>query len=94
MIFFCPCKDIAYDYCPIDVTGFAPDNIRPDYKAECREVATGVCEGSVKKQVNKNGCGISSEDLLELQGKCERQVNRMTGGFTDTPRPTPRPTSR
>ena len=43
-------------------------------------MAYGICEGVVGTQVNDNGCSISANDLKTLQGKCERQVNRMTGG--------------
>ena len=87
--------EIAFEYCPFNAaTSFAP---RPDYKEQCRQVATGVCKGSIKEQVNNNGCGISNAKLEDLQAKCRRQVNRMTGAGGNNPignRPTPRPTNR
>jgi hypothetical protein len=73
-------QELAFEYCPFDdAASFAPGD-QPDYKEACREVATGICEGAVGNQVNDNGCGISPNDLKDLQAKCERQVNRMTGG--------------
>eukprot|EP00956_Cyclotella_meneghiniana_P011474 scaffold16121_cov68-Cyclotella_meneghiniana.AAC.2 len=88
-------QEIAFEYCPFNAaTSFAP---RPDYKEQCRQVATGVCKGSIKEQVNSNGCGISNAKLEDLQAKCRRQVNRMTGAGGNNPignRPTPRPTNR
>ena len=73
-------QEIAFEYCPFSASAsFAPES-QPDYKQECREVAYGFCEGAVGNQVNDNGCSISTGDLKNLQEKCERQVNRMTGG--------------
>ena len=77
------CKEIAFEYCPFDASAsFAPES-SPDYKEKCREVAYGVCEGAVGDQVNDNGCSISTSDLEDLQDKCVRQVNKMTGGPSD-----------
>ena len=73
-------SEIAFEFCPFDIAAsFAPDD-QPDYKEACREVATSICEGSVGDQVNDNGCSISSNNLKILEAKCERQVNKMTGG--------------
>jgi hypothetical protein len=73
-------QELAFEYCPFDAAAsFAPGD-QPDYKQACREVAYGICAGAVGDQVNANGCSIFSNDLKELQDKCERQVNRMTGG--------------
>lgn len=59
--------EIAFEYCPFNAaTSFAP---RPDYKEQCRQVATGVCKGSIKEQVNNNGCGISNAKLEDLQAR-------------------------
>ena len=42
-----------------------------------------MCEGAVGDKVNDNGCSISTSDLEDLQDKCVRQVNKMTGGPSD-----------
>ena len=80
VLFFALQTEIAFEFCPFDIAAsFAPDD-QPDYKETCREVATGICKGNVGDQVNDNGCSISTSGLKELQAKCERQVNDMTGG--------------
>lgn len=72
--------EIAFEYCPFNAAvSFAPGD-QPDYKQACREVAYGICQGVVGNQVNANGCSISANDLKTLQGKCKREVNKMTGG--------------
>jgi len=69
--------------------------MEPDYKEKCREVATGVCEGAVGDQVSQNGCSITTSDLLELQNKCEGQVDSMTGVTSEpSSKPTRRPTKK
>ena len=76
-------QEIAFEYCPFDAAAsFAPES-SPDYKEKCREVATGICKGALKDQVNDNGCSISNNDLKDLQDKCEHQVDMMTGGGDD-----------
>ena len=79
-------QEIAFEACPFDaVTSFAPG--RPNYKEKCRRVAYGICQGSVGAEVEKNGCSLTTGELLELQEKCEGQVNEMTGGpFLDDDR--------
>eukprot|EP00956_Cyclotella_meneghiniana_P000016 scaffold40_cov68-Cyclotella_meneghiniana.AAC.3 len=52
----------------------------PNYKKTCRSVAYGICEGSIYGYVRENGCSISTSKLSQLQGKCEDQVDSMTGG--------------
>ncbi|KAL7503939.1 hypothetical protein ACHAXN_001657 [Cyclotella atomus] len=93
-------QEIAFGFCPFNAeSSFA----RPNYKERCRLVAVGICEGNVGKQVEKNGCGISSGELQKLQDKCEDQVNEMVGGpfqdddrfdMVNTPKPTKKPSSR
>ncbi|KAL3784381.1 hypothetical protein ACHAWO_001627 [Cyclotella atomus] len=73
-------QELAFEYCPFDASSsFAPES-QPDYKEACREVATGICKGAVGDQVMDNGCTISTSELKDLQDKCERQVDEMTGG--------------
>jgi hypothetical protein len=70
---------IAFDFCPFsaaDATGYS----QPNYKASCRSVAYGVCEGAIYSNVRGNGCSISTSQLSKLQNKCEGQVDSMTGG--------------
>ena len=92
--------EIAYEYCQFSAITFGHDPAL-DYKQNCREVAYGVCEGSVGDQVNDNGCDISYWQLIRLQRKCEDQVDMMTNGGDDdnsgnivTSKPSNRPTSR
>lgn len=56
-----------------------------DYKKDCRKVAYGVCEGHISTAVkticrNPNERVRTTSELRSLQTKCEKQVNRMTGG--------------
>jgi hypothetical protein len=95
--------EIAFGFCPFNAESSLA---RPNYKERCRQVAVEICEGKVGKQVNKNGCGISSSELKELQDQCEDQVNDMVGGpfqdddrfddnfIVDTPKPTKKPSKR
>mmetsp|Transcript_19895 Transcript_19895/g.43148 ORF Transcript_19895/g.43148 Transcript_19895/m.43148 type:complete len:220 (-) Transcript_19895:167-826(-) len=55
-----------------------------DYKKECREVAYGICTGYIPTAVktvcrNPKETLRTNKELRELQGKCEKQVNKMTG---------------
>ena len=54
----------------------------PDYVSQCKEVATNVCEGQIPS-VARRWCSdeaMSTTELLDLQRKCENQVNRMLHG--------------
>lgn len=86
---------IAYEFCPF----VAAESLgRPNYKEQCRVVAIGICEGSVGQQVQKNGCTLTTSELLVLQDKCTDAVNDLSGGpFLDDDRfnqPTERPTNK
>jgi hypothetical protein len=71
---------IAFDYCPFSVQADATAYGQPNYKASCRSVAYGVCEGAIYGYVRDNGCSISTSKLNQLQDECEDQVDSMTGG--------------
>ena len=74
---------IAFDYCPFsaaDATGYSSDE--PEYKQTCREVAYGICAGTVGDMVESNGCDISTSDLVVLQEECEGEVDSMTPSLT------------
>jgi hypothetical protein len=73
---------IAFDYCPFSASDEAEGTAygQPNYKASCRSVAYGVCEGAIYGYVRDNGCSISTSKLNQLQDECEDQVDSMTGG--------------
>jgi len=73
-------QEIAYDYCQ----KAAPYGSRPNYKKTCRQVAYGICEGGVQKNV-QSSCNkkLTTSELRNLQTKCRGQVNSMTGGRED-----------
>jgi hypothetical protein len=72
---------IAFDYCPFNAADEAATAYgQPNYKASCRSVAYGVCEGAIYGYVRDNGCSISTSKLNQLQAECEDQVDSMTGG--------------
>jgi len=57
-------------------------NDEPNYKAECKELATNQCKGMIYG-VTKVWCYYqtpSSHELKELQDKCEDQVDSMVPG--------------
>lgn len=54
------------------------------YKATCRSVAYGICKGEVGAAVEANGCSITTSQTLNLQRKCENQVDSMTSESDDT----------
>jgi hypothetical protein len=56
---------IAFDYCPFSAADEASDTAygQPNYKASCRSVAYGVCEGAIYGYVDENGCSISTSKL-------------------------------
>lgn len=60
-------------------------NDEPDYKETCREVAYGICSGYISTTINKycSGSNVSTSELLELQKKCEKQVDNMVGNGSD-----------
>ena len=77
--------EIAFDYCPFTAADSYGHGSEPDYKATCRSVAYGVCEGAIYDNVVDNGCkGISTSELNKLQYKCKGQVDAMTGGGEQT----------
>lgn len=49
-----------------------------DYKKACRLVAYGICKGSIGEAVKANGCSLTTTQTLELQSKCQDQVDSMT----------------
>jgi hypothetical protein len=71
---------IAFNYCPFSAQADATAYGQPNYKASCRSVAYGVCEGAIYGYVRDNGCSISTSKLNQLQDECEDQVDSMTGG--------------
>ncbi|KAL7506715.1 hypothetical protein ACHAXN_004503 [Cyclotella atomus] len=71
---------IAFDFCPFSAQSDATAYGQPNYKASCRSVAYGVCEGAIYNNVRDNGCSISTSQLNNLQNKCKGQVDSMTGG--------------
>jgi hypothetical protein len=77
-------QEIAFKFCPFGPSSFAGI----DYKEQCREVATSVCVGAVGKQVQDNGCDITTSELLVLQKQCRGVVDVITDA---TPDPTASP---
>lgn len=73
---------IVFDnVCVPDMSGSAYGNAEPDYKETCREVAYGICTGYISTTINKycSDSNVSTSELLELQNKCEDQVDSMVG---------------
>jgi hypothetical protein len=78
-------QQIAYDFCPFSATSYHHGEDEPDYKASCRSVAYGVCEGAIYQYVRDNGCkDITTSELKDLQDECKGQVDSMTGGGEKT----------
>ncbi|KAL7478469.1 hypothetical protein ACHAW6_004235 [Cyclotella cf. meneghiniana] len=69
-------QEIAFNFCPFtsQTATFGNQN----WKRQCREVATGVCEGAILNQVRANGCSMTTSQLRTEQNRCRGQVNRMT----------------
>ena len=79
--YICDSSEIAYTYCPFSATeDEASIYGAPNYKASCRSVAYGVCEGAIYGYVRENGCSISTSKLDDLQDVCEPMIDSMTGG--------------
>lgn len=60
-------------------------NDEPDYKEICLEVAYGICAGYISTTLNKycSGSNVSTSEILELQKKCEKQVDNMVGNSSE-----------
>jgi hypothetical protein len=73
---------IAFDYCPFYAADEAEGTAygQPNYKATCRDVAEGICEGAIYGYVRDNGCSITTSALNNLQDDCEDQIYSMTSG--------------
>ena len=69
---------IAFRHCNPDLLS---TNSHKNYKATCRKVAIGQCQGQIFTQVSKiRGCGSrSTNKTRQLQNECTSQVNSMIG---------------
>lgn len=61
---------------------FTPFTIGPDYKANCKEAATSICEGQIPNVASRwcPGQTMSTSQMLDLQDRCEEQVDSMVPG--------------
>ena len=62
-----------------------PDAFRgepPNYKVDCKAAATSICEGQIPSMAKRwfPSKSMSTSKLVELQGKCKRQVDSMVPG--------------
>ena len=55
-------------------------NALRQFRRECRRVGVGSCQGSILNAARKCGARLSLSQQSQLQGRCSRQVNRLTGG--------------
>ena len=58
---------------------FGNNNLR-QFRRECRRVGVGSCQGSILNAARDCGARLSLSQQSQLQGRCSRQVNRLTGG--------------
>lgn len=82
------CMDLGYAAAELVVKNnwCTPDGedatTQSDYKAECKEAATSICEGQIPA-VASRWCpeqNMSTSQLLDLQDECEDQVDSMVPG--------------
>ena len=55
------------------------NNLR-QFRRECRRVGVGSCQGSILNAARDCGARLSLSQQSQLQGRCSRQVNTLTGG--------------
>jgi len=70
---------VMYNWCSPNT---ATSNSFPNYASQCKKVATNVCKGQIPS-VARRWCSdeaMTTTNLLDLQRKCEDQVNRMLHG--------------
>jgi hypothetical protein len=73
--------EIAFAFCPFNAASGTSASDEPDYKAECRTVAYGICEGAMYGNIVSNGCDdVTTSELSAQQDKCKDQIDSMTGG--------------
>jgi hypothetical protein len=76
--------EIAFAFCPFNAADATSTAAPPDYKASCRDVAEGICEGAIYGYVHvqDNGCSISTSQLNDLQDECGDQIDSMLGLYS------------
>ena len=55
-------------------------NALRQFRRECRRVGVGSCQGSILNAARDCGARLSLSQQSQLQGRCSRQVNTLTGG--------------
>jgi len=55
------------------------NNLR-QFRRECRRVGVGSCQGSILNAARECGARLNLSQQSQLQGRCRREVNRLTGG--------------
>ena len=58
---------------------FGNNNLR-QFRRECRRVGVGSCQGSILNAARECGARLNLSQQSQLQGRCSREVNRLTGG--------------
>lgn len=80
----CVLAEIAFNFCPFSAADATSAESEPNYKAQCKDVAESICKGAINGYVQGNGCDITTSQLVNLQDKCEDQIESMIGEDDDT----------